>query len=337
MHKQLGQIVGAEHVDAGATVADLSGLSGTASALVRPGSAAEVAAVVAWCYERDVAIVPVGGRSGLAGGCVPEGEAVCVDLERMDAIRSFDPLLWRMEAEAGVKTATLARRAREVGLIYAPDPGAPEQSNLGGNIACNAGGPHTFKYGTTGAWVTGVEVVIAPGEVVRFGGPVRKDVAGYDLRGLMIGSEGTLGIVTAAWLKLLPAPETRIPIVAAYASVEEGAHAIEELYASGAIPAAIDYLDGATLRLAGGGFPGVLSQDTALMLIAEAESEPDAALIAAALGARSQRPGAEELWRWREGINGAVRGVLGAKVSEDIVVPVDRFAQAVSGVIEIGN
>jgi FAD/FMN-containing dehydrogenase len=138
VHKELSGIVGAEHAEAGATVADLSGLSGTASALVRPGSADEVAVVVAWCYERDIAIVPVGGRSGVAGGCVPEGDAVCVDLERLDTIRSFDPLLWRMEAEAGVKTATIARRAREVGLHYAPDPGAPEQSNLGGNIACNA-------------------------------------------------------------------------------------------------------------------------------------------------------------------------------------------------------
>ena len=337
MHKELGQIVGTEHVEAGATVSDLSGLSGTASALVRPGTADEVAAAVSWCYERDIAIVAVGGRSGLAGGCVPEGEAVCIDLERLDAIRSFDPLLWRMEAEAGVKTATIARRAREVGLRYGPDPGAPEQSNLGGNIACNAGGPHTFKYGTTGAWVTGVEVVIAPGEVVRFGGPVRKDVAGYDLRGLMIGSEGTLGIVTAAWLKLLPAPEARIPIVGAFASVQDGAHAIEELYASGAVPSAIDYLDGAALRIAGGGFPGVISDDTALLLIAEAESEDDADLIAEALGGRSQRPNADDLWRWRDGVNGTVRGALGAKISEDVVVPIDRFAEAVLGVIEIGK
>lgn len=337
MHKELAAIVGADHVEAGVTVADLSGLSGTASALVTPGSADEVAEVVAWCYERDLAIVAVGGRSGLAGGCVPEGEAVCVDLARLDAIRSFDPLLWRMEAQAGVKTATLARRAREVGLIYAPDPGAPEQSNLGGNIACNAGGPHSFKYGTTGAWVTGVEVVIAPGELVRFGGPVRKDVAGYDLRALMIGSEGTLGIVTSAWLKLLPAPQARIPIAAGFASVEAGTQAIEQVFASGAIAAAIEYLDGAALRLAGGGFPGILSDDIALIVIAEAESEADGDAIAEALGGRSQRPDAEKLWRWRDGVNGVITGVRGAKVSEDIVVPIDRFGEAISGVVEIGK
>jgi FAD/FMN-containing dehydrogenase len=185
--------------------------------------------------------------------------------------------------------------------------------------------------------VTGVEVVIAPGELVRFGGPVRKDVASYDLRALMIGSEGTLGIVTSAWLKLLPAPEARIPLVAGFASVEAGAHAIEELYASGAIPAAIDYLDGATLKMAGGGFPGVLSDDIALLLITEAESEEDAALIAEALGGRSQRPDPADLWRWRDGVLGNVSGVLGAMTSEDFVVPLDRFGEAVSSVIEIGR
>jgi FAD/FMN-containing dehydrogenase len=337
VHKELGAIVGSQHVEAGATVADMSGLSGTASALVSPGSTEEVAAVVAWCYERDVAIVPVGGRSGLTGGCVPEGEAVCIDFERLDAIRSFDPLLWRMEAEAGVKTATLARRAREVGLIYAPDPGAPEQSNLGGNIACNAGGPHAFKYGTTGAWVTGVEAVIAPGEIVRFGGPVRKDVAGYDLRALMIGSEGTLGIVTSAWLKLLPAPEAQIPLAAGFATVEAGTEAIEQVFASGAIPAAIEYVDGATLRIAGGGFPGVLSDDIALLVVAEAESAQDADAIADALGPRTQRPAFADLWRWREGVGLAAAGVTGEKLSEDIVVPIDRLGEAIAGVIEIGR
>jgi FAD/FMN-containing dehydrogenase len=138
-------------------------------------------------------------------------------------------------------------------------------------------------------------------------------------------------------LKLLPAPEARIPLVAGFASVEAGAHAIEELYASGAIPAAIDYLDGATLKMAGGGFPGVLSDDIALLLITEAESEEDAALIAEALGGRSQRPDPADLWRWRDGVLGNVSGVLGAMTSEDFVVPLDRFGEAVSSVIEIGR
>jgi FAD/FMN-containing dehydrogenase len=336
VHKDLGAIVGSGQVEKGASVADMSGLEGTASALVRPGSSDEVAAVVAWCYEHDVAIVPVGGRTGLVGGCVPDGEAVCIDLARMDKLRSFDPLLWRMEAEAGVTTATLARKARENGLLYGPDPGAPEQSVLGGNIACNAGGPHAFKYGPTGAWVTGVEVVLAPGEVVRFGGATRKDVAGYDLRGLMIGSEGTLGIVTAAWLKLLPAPAVQIPVAGVFTSVAAGCEAIEHVFGSGVVPAAIEYLDGATLKLAGGGFPGVIGDRAAMMVIAEAESEADAAELEDALGPRAQRPAREALWRWREGVSLVVAGAQGGKLSDDIAVPLDRLAEAIEGVIALG-
>ncbi|HWI22445.1 MAG TPA: FAD-linked oxidase C-terminal domain-containing protein [Baekduia sp.] len=336
MLKDLTRLIGSDHVQTGVEVADMSGLSGTASALVRPGSAQEAAAVVAWCYEHDVAIVPVGGRSGLAGGCVPEGEAVCVDLERLDAIRSFEPRLWRMEAEAGVKTATLARTVRASGLFYPPDPGAPELSNLGGNIACNAGGPHTFKYGTTSAWVTGLEVVLAPGELVRFGGPVRKDVAGYDLRGLMIGSEGTLGLVTAAWLKLMPAPAAQIPVAGVFANVADGIHAIEQVLASGVVPAALEYLDGATLGIAGDGFPGVIGDRAALLVVAEAESQADADELAHALGPRAQRPDPEALWSWRQSVGLIAAGVQGEKLSEDIVVPLDRLGEAIGAVIEIG-
>src|SRR5262249_19317575 len=154
------------------------GLRGRADAVALPRTAEEVAEVVAWCYERSVAIVPRGGGTGYAGGAVALDGGVVLALERLDRVRSFDPLLWRMEVEAGMPTAEVRRVAREGGLLFAPDPGAAEQSQIGGNIATNAGGPHAYKYGVTGAWVMGLEVVVAPGELVHFGGPVRKDVAG---------------------------------------------------------------------------------------------------------------------------------------------------------------
>ena len=141
--------------------------------------------------------------------------------------------LWRAQVEAGITTADVARLARENGLLYPPDPGAAEQSQIGGNIATNAGGPHTFKYGVTGAWVTGLEVVLAPGELIPIGGPVRKDVAGYDIKSLLIGSEGTLGVVTAAWLRLTPAPESQLPVVAFYASADAGCEALGAVLALG--------------------------------------------------------------------------------------------------------
>src|SRR3989442_2000785 len=195
------------------------GLSGRADAVALPRSAAEVAEVVAWCYAHGVAIVPRGGGTGYAGGAVPLDGGVVLSLERLDRVRSFDPLLWRIEVEAGLRTAELRRIAREGGLLFAPDPGAAEQSQIGGNIATNAGGPHTFKYGVTGAWVTGLEVVLPPGELVRVGGAIRKDVAGYDLKNLLLGSEGTLGVVTAVWLKLIPAPEAALPVVGFYRDI----------------------------------------------------------------------------------------------------------------------
>ena len=339
----LGRIVGAEHVEAAAVVGDTA-VPGVGATLVRPGSAAEVAEVVAWCYGHDVAIVPVGGRSGLTGGAaVLDERHVALSLERLSAIRSFEPGLWRMHAEAGVTTATIARLARESGLYFPPDPGAAEQSQLGGTIATNAGGPHAFKYGVTGAWVTGVEAVLAPGELVTIGGPLRKDVAGYDLCALLTGSEGTLGIVTAAWLRLVPAPEAQLPVVAAYPDASAGCAAILRVLASGVVPAALEFFDEGAVRAAGGSFPA--GELHGFVVVAEADgSAAEAARVrdelreALAPGASAVHAPASPrgVWRWRDGVSLAVAAVRGAKLSEDIAVPVDRLEEAVAQTALIG-
>jgi FAD/FMN-containing dehydrogenase len=340
VHADLASIVGADHVLRDVVLEDASGLRGRAGALVAPGSAREVAAVVAWCYARDVPMIPVGGRSGYSGGIVPraaDAEAVAIALDRLDAIRSFEPLSWRMHAEAGVTTATIARRARENGLLFPPDPGAAEQSQIGGNLATNAGGPHAFKYGVTGRWVTGVEAVLAPGELVTFGGPTRKDVAGLDLRALLIGSEGTLGIVTAAWLRLVPAPAEALPVAAAFDSVRAGCAAIDAVLGSGVVPAAVEYLDGRCLRAAPPPFVPDRAAGAALLVVCEAESAADRDELLDALGAGAVAPPAAEVWRWREGVSIAVRAARGEKLSEDIAVPVERLAEAIEGTIAIGE
>jgi FAD/FMN-containing dehydrogenase len=149
------------------------GVNGRADAVVLPETVEEVAKVVAWCYERGVAIVPRGGGTGFAAGAVPLDGGVVVSLERLTRVRSFDPLLWRIWVEAGLRTAELRHIVRQSGLFFPPDPGAAEQSQIGGNIATNAGGPHAFKYGVTGAWVTGLEAVLPPGEIVSLGGAIR--------------------------------------------------------------------------------------------------------------------------------------------------------------------
>src|SRR5438874_6844654 len=189
-------------------LADLMGrgVQGTADAVVLPATTEEVAAVMRWCYEHDVPLTARGGGTGLAGGAIPIQGGVVVGFERLNRVRQFDPLLWRMHVEAGVTTAEVQRLARESGLRFPPDPGAAEISQIGGNIACNAGGPHAFKYGVTGHWVTGIEAVVPPGEIVTFGGPIRKDVAGYELKSLPVGSEGKPGLGTRTLAPPVPAP-----------------------------------------------------------------------------------------------------------------------------------
>jgi glycolate oxidase subunit GlcD len=324
------------------------GLAGRADAVVLPSSTEEVAQVVGWCYQHDVPIVPRGGGTGYAGGAVPLAGGVVLSLERLTKLRSFEPLLWRIHVEAGVSTAEVRRIARESGLLFPPDPGAAEQSQLGGNIATNAGGPHAFKYGTTGAWVTGLEAVVPPGDVVSVGGSFRKDVAGYDLKSLLIGSEGTLGVITAAWLRLVPTPEAALPVAAFYEGTARGCAALERVLGNGLGVAALEYLDGATLELAGAAFPGCVPDGAGFLVVAEADGSADEAarlraeLVevlsedALAVQAPEEPHAVAELWRWRGGVSLAVAAARGGKVSEDIVVPLDRLAEAIEETLAIG-
>jgi FAD/FMN-containing dehydrogenase len=375
MHSELSRLVGAEHVleaPAGSPynrdAARRRGVEGRAEAVVLPGTAAEVATVVRWCYAHDVPIVPRGGGTGLTGGAVAMQGGVVCSLERLRSVRELEPGLWRIHPEAGVTTRHVQRLARENGLFFAPDPGASEQSQIGGNVATNAGGPHALKYGVTGAWVMGLEAVLAPGELVELGGWIRKDVAGYDLKSLLIGSEGTLGVITAVRLRLLPAPEVAIPLVAFLRTRAEGCAAILDVLGAGIQPSALDFLDGDTLQVVAGGYPGggdrsgahgpegrvgsaaangdgdgVPSQ-AGFALIAEvdgtrAEAEAQREALVEVLGVAAvaihEPPDEDALWRWRDGVNGVVTAIRGAKVSEDVVFPVERLAEGLERFEEI--
>jgi FAD/FMN-containing dehydrogenase len=270
-------------------------------------------------------------------------------MERLRAVRELEPGLWRMCAEAGVTTRNVQRLARENGLLFGPDPGAAEQSQIGGNVATNAGGPHALKYGVTGAWVSGLEVALAPGELAGLGGWIRKDVAGYAIKDLMIGSEGTLGIVTAVRLRLLPAPECTAVLVAFARTREDGCGAILDLFAAGMRPSALDFLDERALALGGGAYPPseVLSAGGsaagrpvpdwagfALIVELDGGSEDVAAQRREALELLGEaapeihEPGEQSaLWRWRDGINPAITSVRGAKVSGDVVVAMERLGE----------
>ncbi|HEY2657467.1 MAG TPA: FAD-linked oxidase C-terminal domain-containing protein [Solirubrobacteraceae bacterium] len=354
-----GAVLAGDRGDARGYLADATesrAIRGRADAIALPRDATEVAAVLRWCYEHDVPLTPRGGGTGFAGGAVPLDGGVVVSLERLAGPAEIEPGLWRAWVPAGARTADLRRRARENGLLFAPDPGASESSMLGGNIATNAGGPHTFKYGVTGTWVTGLEVALAPGELVRIGGQARKDVAGYDLKSLLIGSEGTLGIVTGAWLKLLPAPQAALPVVGLYRDAEAGCDALEAVLASGVVPAALEFLDAGALGASLGALQSVApalkagaTDHATFMLIAEAdggieEAAADARELAGVLAdgavavhAPAERREIAELWRWREGVSLAVTAQRGGKISEDIVVPVERLREVVAATVEIGE
>jgi glycolate oxidase subunit GlcD len=324
------------------------GVVGTADAVVFPSSAEEAAAVMRWCYETDTPLTARGGGTGLAGGAIPVEGGVVIGFERLNKVRQFDPLLWRMHVEAGVTTGDIQRLARESGLRFPPDPGAAEISQIGGNIACNAGGPHAFKYGVTGNWVTGIEAVIPPGEIIHLGGPIRKDVAGYDVKNLLVGSEGTLGLITAAWLRLVPAPELELPVIGLYRNADDGVSAIERVLASGVVPAAIEYLDAVTLSYSGDAYPFGVPDGGTFMVITEADGSHDEArrvagelreaLAEDAVAVHAPEDPAEvtELWRWRGGVAFAILAQRGGAFSEDIAVPLDRLRDVAHETLEIG-
>ncbi len=188
-----------------------------------------------------------------------------------------------------------------------------------------------------------------PGEVISVGGPIRKDVAGYDLKSLLIGSEGTLGIVTAAWLKLTPAPELELPVVGFYRTSRDGIAAIERILGSGILPAAIEYLDGVTLSFAGGSFPFGIPEGAAFMVISEADGAADEARRvqrelqealaeeALAVHAPEEPSDVTELWRWRSGVGFAIIAQRGGAYSEDIAVPLDRLDEVAEETLAIAS
>ncbi|HEX3909310.1 MAG TPA: FAD-linked oxidase C-terminal domain-containing protein [Solirubrobacteraceae bacterium] len=362
IHRELRGLLGAEHVlDAddpqtspyNGDSARRRGVVGRADAVALPGSAHEVAEVVRWCYAHELPIVARGGGSGLLGGAVPSEGGVLLSLERLRAVRELEPALWRMLPEAGVRTGDVQRLARENGLFFGPDPGASEQSQIGGNVATNAGGPHALKYGVTGAWVTGLEVVLAPGELVQIGGWARKDVAGYDLKDLLIGSEGTLGVITAVNLRLRPAPAATLTVVVllgsagAQGGAQAGCEAMLDVLGAGIEPAALEFIDRATLALVAGGYPGEPAPSgSGFALLVELDgSRADVArereALREVLGGRAaaieEVSDARALWRWRDGFNGVVTGARGGKVSQDVAFPPERLAEGLLGFAEIAE
>lgn len=212
-----------------------------------PESTAQVQRIVELCAAAQVPIVARGAGTGLSGGAVAVEGALTVVFTRMNAILEMDTANLTATVQPGIINAELNRAANEVGLFYPPDPASYEMCSIGGNIAENSGGLRCVKYGVTRDWIAGLEVVLADGSVIRTGGKNKKDVAGYDLTGLFVGSEGTLGLVTEATLRLLPQTPPKLTLIAFFASVRDAGEAVAGIIAAGVIPVTLELMDAFTI------------------------------------------------------------------------------------------
>ena len=319
------------------------------SAVVRPGSTSEVAAILAYCRRRRIPVTPQGGRTSLSAGAVPVHGGLALSLDRMSQILEIDEANGVAVVESGVITQTLQEAALARGLYYPPDPGSRGSSTIGGNVAENAGGPHSAKYGVTGRWVLGLEAVFADGTVVVTGGKTRKDVAGYDLTSLLVGSEGTLAVVTKAWLRLIPKPASTGTLVAPFPTLGAAARAVLEITRRGLVPAALEFVDKPSLDVASARKGvSVPFPDAEARLVIEFDGGTDdeverevvaAGEIALECGAldvvlATDEAKRRQLWEVRRGIGEAVHD-LGPSAELDLAVPRSELVALVEGVRRI--
>jgi glycolate oxidase len=338
----LREIVGRDavidHPDA-LSVYDCDGYTlerGTPDVVVLPRTPAEVAAVVRCLAAAGTPFVPRGAGTGLSGGTLPVAAPVMVCTSRLTEIETIDVPNRRARVQAGVVNAAITRAVEPYGLLYAPDPSSQPACTIGGNVAENSGGPHTLKYGVTTNHVLGVELVLPTGEVVTLGGAI-EDRLGYDLTGLVVGSEGTFGIVTRAWVRLVRAPQAVRTLLAVFETVEAASEAVSAIIAAGIVPAALEMMDRIIVAAVEDAFHVGLPTDAGAVLLVELDG-PAAGLdeeververVCREHGARELRLARDEreralLWKARKRAFGAVGRLARNYCTQDGVVPRTR-------------
>jgi FAD/FMN-containing dehydrogenase len=317
---------------------------GATPAVVQPGRVEEVAAVLRLCGEQRVAVVPQGGNTGLVGGSVPLHGEIVLDLRRLDALGPVDARTGQVTAQAGVTIARVHEHARAAGWMYAVDLGARDVATVGGTIATNAGGLHVIRYGGTRHQLVGVEAVLADGSVIRRLDGLEKDNTGYDIGQLLCGSEGTLGVVTAARLRLVARPAHTVVALLAFDDIDTALDAV------GALRRDVDSVQALELFFRSGldlvcahlslPHPFVAAHEAFVLVEAAAHTDPTDALGAAVaqlatadVAVATDDAAARALWRYREGHTEAIN-LEGAPLKLDVSVPADRMSEFVQCVPE---
>jgi D-lactate dehydrogenase len=317
---------------------------------VQPGAVAvvtthaQVAATVRLCNEFNVPLVGRGRGSGTTGSALPAPGGLVLAFERMDRILEMDAANRMMRVEAGVTNQAVQDEAARHGFFWAPDPTSAAYATVAGNIALNAGGPRSVKYGATRENVLALTAITGAGDTIHAGSNTTKNSTGYDLTRLLIGSEGTLALVTEATLKLTPLPEAKSTFQAVYRDIRTATDAVAAIMAQPVVPCAVEFIDRAAIEMIRGYSTAALPQDAGALLIVEVDG-PQAAMAAAAAAiekaarndgrvdftAAQSKPEAEALWTARKALSPALRTIAPNKLNEDVVVPVSRIPDLIEG------
>ena len=300
-------------------------------AVAFPKSTAQVSKILAFTHRHRIPVTTRGAGRGYVGGCVPVQAGLVISLVKMNRILEISAADGLAVVQPGVITAKLGSDAMRRNLFYPPDPASLKESTLGGNIATNAGGPRCLKYGVTRNYVLGLEVVLGDGTIVRLGGRTHKNRTGFDLIGLFTGSEGMLGLVTEATMRLIPLPPTRSCLRAEFTSVAQAAAGVQKILSSGLLPCALEIADPFTLAAARKAIPNTPNCDS--MLIVEFDGQSSSVKSELAAATKVLRPSStrivtahgnaacEKIWEIRRGFSYALRDTGLVKLNEDVTVP----------------
>ncbi len=316
---------------------DASSTQGIPSAVVMPVNTQEVSEAVSFAFNHKVPIIPRGAGTGMTGGAVPLRDTVILSLEGMNRIIDIDEKNMLAVVEPGVINYHLQEKLEEKGLFYPPDPASMKFCTLGGNVAENAGGPRAIKYGVTRDYVLGLEAVLPDGRVLLTGGKTYKGVVGYDLTRLLVGSEGTLGIITKIFLKILPMPGETVTLLCTFSELDAAAQAVNRITSSAIIPRTLEFMDHESILAVENYRRYGLPLDAEALLLIEVDGShaavsEDAGKIASICNSFSGRIrvaddiySKEQLWEARRAVSPALYHIRPTKINEDIVVPRGRI------------